>query len=119
MRPVCAHDRRTIFLTVVQRNLHLPRFGDHVVIRKHMTITINNKSRSLPFLRNQTVEKIKRHSLGSDVHNRPDVLVIHRYIVLLFRIQRLVARSLRDLNLLIRRVYRAQRAGPVSRVIKE
>ena len=78
------HHGGAIFFPIVQRDFNLPRLGDYMVIGENVSIFIDDEPRALPLLRYQSVEKIKSHRAGSDVHHGIDILVIDADVVLLF-----------------------------------
>src|SRR5205814_10240919 len=102
-RAVHADNRSAILLPIVQSHFHLPsagnRVGNNVKVGENMSVAVNNETRPLAFLRNQTIEKIEGDGLRSNVYYGADILAINRDIVLLVSVQGFVARSFGNLNL--------------------
>src|SRR5438270_8915681 len=119
MRTVSSYHGCTILLAIVKRDLNLPRVGDHVIIREHVAIFIDDEARALPFLRNQAVKKVERHGFRSYVHHRADIFVVNGNIILLVRVERVVAGSFSNFDLCRWRVDGAESAGPISGEVKE
>ena len=99
VRRVRADDGRFVLLAIVHGDFDLARLGDHVVVGQDVALFIDHESRSLPFLRNQAVEKVQGHGARGDVDDRRNVLVVDGNIVLLFAIERRLRRRLGDLHL--------------------
>src|ERR1700722_9432717 len=49
--------------------------------------TSQDETRTLAFLRHLAVEEVEGHRFRSDIHHRRQSLLVHRYVVLLFRIE--------------------------------
>src|SRR3954465_13982463 len=119
MRTVSSYHSCTILFTIVKRDLNLPRVGDHVIIREHVAIFIDDEARALPLLWNQAIKKLEPHGFRSDVHHRADVLVVNGNIVLFVRVEWIVAGSFSNFDLCRGRVDRAESAGPIGGEVKE
>ena len=108
MRAVGTYDRRGISFLVVQRHLDLAGVGHYVIIRHNVALLIDDESRSLALLRHQTIEEVEGDGPRSDVHHRGDILVVDVDVVLLFGVQRFMARGFGDVDF-------AGAADPASR----
>src|SRR3954469_23346001 len=118
MRTVGSDYSCAILFPIVERDLNLPRVGDHVIIGEHVAIFIDDEARALPLLWNQAIKKVERHGFRSYVHHRADVLVVNGNIVLLVGVEWVVAGSFSNFDLCRWRVDRAESAGPIGGEVK-
>jgi len=83
----------------VQRDFHLARVGDDVIVGEDVAIFVDDKARSLTVLRNQPVKEVERHDARRNVHHGWNIPAIDADIVLLFAVEPFAAGSLGDLHL--------------------
>ena len=121
VRTVCTHHFRAILLAIVEGDLDALRVGNNVIVGQDVAFLVDNEPRPLAFLRNQPVKEIKSHGSRGDINYRGDVLAIDANVVLFFAIERFVARSLGNLDLVgtPKPLNSLEPVWPVSREVKE
>ena len=96
---ICANHLRRVVALVVQRDFNILGALDHVEVGEDVSLFVENESRTLAFLRHHAIKEVKAHGARANVHHRWNRLLVDADVDLLFRIERLRPRGLRQFQL--------------------